>query len=58
MTSDTSRSNVLYLFQPEGAKELSVHVAESLEIKKPSRQESFKNILKMDFSPDRSQTID
>jgi hypothetical protein len=37
MTSDTSRSNVLYLFQPEGAKELSVHVAESLEIKKPSR---------------------
>ena len=26
MTADTSRSNVLYLFQPEGLKELGTHI--------------------------------
>jgi tyrosine-protein phosphatase YwqE len=33
MTADTTRSNVLYLFQAEGAKELSVHIEESRAIR-------------------------
>jgi len=32
MTADTTRSNVLYLFQPEGAKELGNHIQACLEI--------------------------
>ncbi len=32
MTSDTTRSNVLYLFQTEGAKELNNHIQQCLEI--------------------------
>ena len=33
MTADTTRSNVLYLFQPEGSKELSTHIEESQALK-------------------------
>jgi len=33
MTFDTSRSNVLYLFQAEGAKELGKHIAGCLLVK-------------------------
>ena len=33
MTADITRSNVLYLFQAEGAKELGKHVDSSLTIK-------------------------
>lgn len=33
MTADTTRSNVLYLFQAEGAKELGNHIQACLEIK-------------------------
>jgi hypothetical protein len=29
MTADTTRSNVLYLFQPEGSKELLGHIKSS-----------------------------
>ena len=32
MTADTTRSNVLYLFQAEGAKELGTHINACLEI--------------------------
>lgn len=32
MTADTSRSNVLYLFQAEGSKELAGHINSSQEI--------------------------
>jgi len=32
MTADTSRSNVLYLFQAEGSKELNTHIQACLEI--------------------------
>lgn len=32
MTADTSRSNVLYLFQAEGSKELGAHIHACLEI--------------------------
>lgn len=33
MTADTTRSNVLYLFQAEGAKELGNHIHACLDIK-------------------------
>ena len=33
MTADTTRSNVLYLFQPEGSKELNGHIEDSQRIK-------------------------
>lgn len=33
MTADTTRSNVLYLFQPEGSKELNTHIEESQALK-------------------------
>lgn len=32
MTADTTRSNVLYLFQAEGAKELGTHINASLVV--------------------------
>lgn len=32
MTADTSRSNVLYLFQAEGAKELGTHINNCIEV--------------------------
>lgn len=40
MTADTTRSNVLYLFQAEGAKELGTHINASLEIENANLNQS------------------
>jgi len=46
MTADTTRSNVLYLFQAEGAKELGTHINTSLEIDYNLNQSGDKPMIK------------
>jgi hypothetical protein len=52
MTADTTRSNVLYLFQAEGAKELGTHINASLEIESNLNQSGEKSLQKIASAKD------